>query len=56
MYKRQYPNDLSEEYEWLEPTSENIVWNDDLLDEKTDITKPPTLFEEMGGIDEDEEE
>ena len=51
-----YPNDLSEEYEWLEPTSENIVWTDDLLDEKTDITKPPTLFEEMGGIDEDEEE
>ena len=24
-----YPNDLSEEYEWLEPTSENIVWSDD---------------------------
>ena len=50
-----YPNDLSEEYEWLEPTSENIDWSDDLLDDKTDITKPPTRFEEMGGMDEDED-
>ena len=37
-------------------TAENIDWADDRLDETTDIAKPPTRFEEMGGTEENEDE
>ena len=50
------PRGLSEEYVWLEPTEENTVWPDDDLDEREDTQKPPTMFEEMGGSDDDEGE
>lgn len=50
-----YPEDLNDNFEWVEPALENSEWPDDNLDDKTDITKPPTRFEEMGGVDEDEE-
>lgn len=50
-----YPDDLSVDLEWIEPSLENLEWPDDNLDDKTDITKPPTRFEEMGGTEEDEE-
>jgi hypothetical protein len=50
-----YPDDLSIDLEWIEPSLENLEWADDLLNDKTDITKPPTRFEEMGGLEEDED-
>ncbi|VGO14781.1 hypothetical protein PDESU_03350 [Pontiella desulfatans] len=43
------PKDLSEEYVWVEPTAENIVWADDSLDEREDVRRPPTLWVELGG-------
>jgi hypothetical protein len=49
------PKDLSEEYVWVEPTEENIVWPDDDLEEREDTQKPLTEFERMGGSDEEEE-
>ena len=51
-----YPDELSNTYVWVEPTAENIDWADDRLDEKPDIAKPPTRFEEMGGTEENEDE
>jgi hypothetical protein len=51
-----YPAELSTTYAWVEPTDENLDWADDQLDEKTDIAKPPTHFEEMGGTEENEDE
>ena len=43
--------------EWVEPSEENTAWEDDFLDEISDAgTPPPTPFEEMGGVEEGEEE
>lgn len=55
-HENRYPKELSEEYVWLEPTNENIVWDDDNLDDQSDTVKPPTPYEEMGGSNENEEE
>ena len=52
MYKRQ---DLAEEYQWVEPTNENIYWEDDYIKDVSDTVKPPTPYEEMGGVEEEEE-
>jgi hypothetical protein len=49
------PLDLSEEFVWVEPTEENTAWTDDDLDEKQDTYKPMTMFEKMGGREDDEE-
>ena len=56
MHEKRYPKDLSEDYEWMEPTENNTLWEDDNISEITDTYKPPTPFEEMGGVEEDEEE
>ena len=37
-------------------TENNTFWEDDNISEITDTYKPPTPFEEMGGVEEDEEE
>ena len=50
-----YPDELAADLVWTEPTEENVVWADDFIDEQTDISTPPTRFEEMGGADEDED-
>ena len=56
MHEKKYPKDLSEDYIWIEPTENNTNWEDDDISEVTDTYKPPTPFEEMGGVEEDEEE
>jgi hypothetical protein len=43
------PDDLSEEYAWVEPTEENTSWPDDDLIERNDTEKPLTPWEEAGG-------
>ena len=53
--QNKYPKDLSEEYQWLEPTNENIYWEDDYIKDVSDTVKPPTPYEEMGGVEEEEE-
>lgn len=53
--ENRYPDELANDIAWVEPTEENVVWEDDFIDEKTDISTPPTRFEEMGGVDEDED-
>ena len=47
------PKGLSEEYVWVEPSPENTRWPDDGLDEREETQRPPTLFEEMGGSDDE---
>ena len=54
-HENKYPKDLSEEYQWLEPTNENIYWEDDYIKDVSDTVKPPTPYEEMGGVEEEEE-
>jgi len=56
MHEKRYPKDLSEDYAWIEPSENNTYWEDDNISEVTDTYKPPTPFEEMGGVEEDEEE
>ena len=56
MHEKRYPKDLSEDYAWIEPSENNTYWEDDNISEVTDIYKPPTPFEEMGGVEEEEEE
>ena len=54
-HENRYPKDLSSTYEWVEPTESNAYWDDDYIEDITDTYKPPTPFEEMGGVEEEEE-
>ncbi|MFL2859881.1 MAG: hypothetical protein ACJ0BW_03975 [Pontiellaceae bacterium] len=54
-HENRYPKDLPSTYEWVEPTESNAYWDDDYIEDITDTYKPPTPFEEMGGVEEEEE-